>query len=105
MSIKVQVTGGYSAARTGEVVDRLGGSFAGVTWKYLLLLKGATLPAVNAAAWLTPDSVDTATTGIAKVNFVIPSNQAVGQYRLAIKMTTANWTEVVVAEDDFIDVS
>ena len=105
MTIKVIVTGGYSAARTGEVVDRLGGSFTGVTWKYCLLLKGTAIPAINAAAWLTPDSVDTATTGLAKVNFVIPSNQAVGQYRLAIKMTTANWTEIIVAEDDYIDVS
>jgi len=105
MSIKVQVTGGYSAARTGEVIDRLGGSFAGVAWTYRLILKGATIPAVGAAGWLTPDTVDTATPGIAKVNFVIPSGQPVGQYRLAIKMTTSNWTEIIIAEDDYIDVT
>jgi hypothetical protein len=103
--IKVRVTGGYSAARTGEVVDRLGGNFSGVTWKYMLLLKDATIPSAASGSWLVPASVDTATVGVAKVNFVIPSGQAIGLYRLAIMMVTGAWTEVIIAEDDYIEVS
>jgi hypothetical protein len=103
--IKVRVTGGYSAARSGEVIDRQGQSFAGVAFTYRLILKAESIPLVGAAGWLTPDTVDLATPGVARVNFVIPTTQPIGQYRLALKLTTGAWTEIIIAEDDYIEVS